>query len=110
VPVVRGFDINLPPGKVAPLRTPADRLHSMPGAVSGQPCRASMDTALAELYSRMDRKRYCLIGTGGVFDGAAAYRKIRLGASLVQFSPHWSILSSAQPAPTRAARRNTRRE
>jgi dihydroorotate dehydrogenase (fumarate)/dihydroorotate dehydrogenase len=84
VPFVRGFGINLPPGKPGALRTAASRLQSMPGAVSGLPCRKIMDRALSELYSRMDRKRFSLIGTGGVFDGASAYQKIRLGASLVQ--------------------------
>jgi dihydroorotate dehydrogenase len=33
----------------------------------------------------MDRKRYALIATGGVFSAADAFRKIRQGASLVQF-------------------------
>jgi dihydroorotate dehydrogenase (fumarate)/dihydroorotate dehydrogenase len=84
VPFVRGFGINLPPGKAVPLRTAADGLRLMPGAVSGLPCRTVMHRALADLYSRMDRKRYCLIGTGGVSDGASAYKEIRLGASLVQ--------------------------
>jgi dihydroorotate dehydrogenase len=32
----------------------------------------------------MDRKRYALVGAGGVFSAADAYAKIRLGASLVQ--------------------------
>jgi dihydroorotate dehydrogenase (fumarate)/dihydroorotate dehydrogenase len=39
---------------------------------------------LRELYRRMDRSRYRLIGSGGVFTAEDAYRKIRLGASLVQ--------------------------
>ena len=85
VPIIRGFGINMPPGKPAPLTTSAERLRSMPGGVSGQPCQEIMDRAGADLYRRMDRKRYAIIGTGGVFDAAAAYRKIRLGASLVQF-------------------------
>jgi dihydroorotate dehydrogenase (fumarate)/dihydroorotate dehydrogenase len=84
VPVVRGFGINLPPGKPAPLKTAGALLGKMPGAVSGLPCRDLMDGAGAELYRRMNRKRHCLIATGGVFDAAGAYRKIRLGASLVQ--------------------------
>ncbi len=84
VPIVRGFGVNLPPGKPLPLAVPAARLSAMPGAVSGRPCQEIMDRAGAELYRRMDRKRYVLIGTGGVSDAAAAYRKIRLGASLVQ--------------------------
>ena len=85
VPFVRGFGINLTPGKPVPLAISADRLRAMPGAVSGMPCQELMDRAGAELYRRMDRKRYRIIGTGGVFDAADAYRKIRLGASLVQF-------------------------
>ncbi len=32
----------------------------------------------------MDRERYVLIGTGGIFNAEDAYRKIRAGASLVQ--------------------------
>jgi dihydroorotate dehydrogenase (fumarate)/dihydroorotate dehydrogenase len=83
-PVVRGFGINLAPGKPVPLRLPNSRLQSMPGAVSGVPCRDLMDCAITELYERMDRRRYALIATGGVFSAADAYRKIRLGASLVQ--------------------------
>jgi len=83
-PVVRGFGINLAPGKPLPLRLPNSRLQSMPGAVSGVACRDIMDRAITELYERMDRRRYALIATGGVFSAADAYRKIRLGASLVQ--------------------------
>jgi dihydroorotate dehydrogenase len=32
----------------------------------------------------MDHDRYTIIGSGGVTSGADAYRKIRLGATLVQ--------------------------
>ena len=39
---------------------------------------------MAELYRRMDRDRYAVIGSGGVFTATDAYRMIRLGASLVQ--------------------------
>jgi dihydroorotate dehydrogenase (fumarate)/dihydroorotate dehydrogenase len=85
VPFVRGFGVNLPPGKPVPLAVSEDLLRAMPGAVSGLPCQELMDRAGAELYRRMDRKRYSIIGTGGVFDADSAYRKIRLGASLVQF-------------------------
>jgi dihydroorotate dehydrogenase (fumarate)/dihydroorotate dehydrogenase len=56
----------------------------MPGAVSGPAAAAAADRTLSELYRRMDRSRYHLIGSGGVFTGDDAYRKIRLGASLVQ--------------------------
>ena len=84
VPVVRGFGVNLPPGKPVPLAVSEDLLRAMPGAVSGLPCQELMDRAGAELYRRMDRKRYSIVGTGGIFDAASAYCKIRLGESLVQ--------------------------
>jgi dihydroorotate dehydrogenase len=81
---VSGFSVNLPPGKPAGLATPALKLAQMPGAVSGRPCAAAADRTIAELYRRMDQRRYRIIGSGGVFTAADAYRKIRLGASLVQ--------------------------
>ena len=72
-PFVSGFSVNLPPG---------DR-PGMPGAVSGPPSAAAAERTVAGLYRRMDR-RYAVIGSGGVFGAADAYRMIRLGASLVQ--------------------------
>lgn len=77
---VTGFSINLPAGKPDGLAAAAD----MPGAVAGAPAAAAADRTIRELYRRMDRTRYRIIGSGGVFDAADAYRKIRLGASLVQ--------------------------
>ena len=56
----------------------------MPGAVAGRPAAAAADATIRGPYRRMDRKRYRIIGSGGVFSAADAYRKIRLGASLVQ--------------------------
>jgi dihydroorotate dehydrogenase len=73
-PFVSGFSVNLPPGTRA----------GMPGAVSGPPSAAAAERTVAELYRRMDRDRYAVIGSGGVFTAADAYRMIRLGASLVQ--------------------------
>jgi dihydroorotate dehydrogenase (fumarate)/dihydroorotate dehydrogenase len=81
---VSGFSVNLPPGKPVGLSTPADALARMPGAVSGAPAAARADATIRDLYRRMDRARYRIIGSGGVFDADDAYRKIRLGASLVQ--------------------------
>jgi dihydroorotate dehydrogenase len=81
---VTGFSVNLPPGKPAGLATSASELAAMPGAVSGPIAAAAADRTLRELYRRMDRSRYRLIGSGGVFTAEDAYRKIRLGASLVQ--------------------------
>jgi dihydroorotate dehydrogenase (fumarate)/dihydroorotate dehydrogenase len=81
---VRGFIINLPPGKPPGLTTSPQALAHMPGAVSGKPCEAAMNHTIAELYSRMDRRRYVIVGTGGIFTAEDAYRKMRLGATLVQ--------------------------
>lgn len=83
-PLVSGFIFNLPPVKPAGLVTPRSVWESMPGAVSGRPVEAMMNAAIAELYGRMDRRRYRIIGVGGVFAAEQAYEKIRLGASLVQ--------------------------
>lgn len=81
---ISGFSTNLPPGKPAGLGTPAETLSLMPGAVSGKPCQAQALATVAGLYRRMDRRRYVLIGSGGVFTAADAYAFIRRGASLVQ--------------------------
>jgi dihydroorotate dehydrogenase (fumarate)/dihydroorotate dehydrogenase len=81
---VSGFAFNLPPGKPAGLKTAARSLEGMPGAVSGKPIEKFFNAAIGELYRRMDRRRYRIIGVGGVFHAEDAYLKIRLGASLVQ--------------------------
>lgn len=75
---VDGFAINLPAGK------PNGITSDLPGAVSGRPARTRADETIRALYNRMDRDRYAIIGSGGVFTAEDAYRKIRLGASLVQ--------------------------
>ncbi|MGM0485510.1 MAG: quinone-dependent dihydroorotate dehydrogenase [Planctomycetota bacterium] len=81
---VSGFMFNLPPGKPEQLATPRSVWESMPGAVSGAPSRAVLDRSLRELYQRMDRSRYRIMASGGVFSAEDAYEKIRFGASLVQ--------------------------
>lgn len=81
---VSGFSVNLPPGKPAGLATDAAQLARMPGAVSGRIAAAAADRTISELYRRIDRRRHRLIGSGGVFTAQDAYRKIRLGATLVQ--------------------------
>ena len=55
-----------------------------PGAVSGKPSEELLNRCIFEMYRRMDRPRYRILGMGGVFSAEDAYRKIRLGASLVQ--------------------------
>lgn len=81
---VSGFMFNLPPMKPDGMRTSAALLRDMPGAVSGPPSAALADLCLRAAFRRMDRKRHVLIGAGGVSTAEDAYRKIRLGASLVQ--------------------------
>lgn len=83
-PCVAGFVFNLPPGKAYPLRTPAAVVAAMPGTLCGPPARALADAAIRTFYGRMDRRRHAIIGSGGVSTADDAYRKIRLGASLVQ--------------------------
>ena len=82
--LVSGFVFNLPPGKPDNLVTPRHVVDAMPGAVSGKPVEAFLDKCIYEMYGRMDRNRYKILGSGGVFTAEDAYRKIQLGASLVQ--------------------------
>jgi dihydroorotate dehydrogenase len=86
-PFVAGFSINLPAGKPAQLRlsAPAERLERMPGAVGGRPVEQLINEILASLYGIVgSRSRYGLMAAGGIFTAPDAYRKIRLGASVVQ--------------------------
>ncbi len=81
---ISGFMFNLPPVKPDGLRTPERIWRAMPGAVSGPPAAALAQDCIRETYRRMDRKRYAIIGAGGIGTGAEAYAMIRAGASLVQ--------------------------
>ena len=81
---VSGFMFNLPPVKPEGMRTPEPVWRDLPGAVSGPPAAPLADFCIRETFRRMDRKRHVLIGAGGVSSAEDAYKKIRLGASLVQ--------------------------
>jgi len=81
---ISGFIFNLPPGLGGPLRSGPERLAAMRGAVSGKPVAALINDRVRELYARMDKRRYRIIAAGGVFTAEDAFRKIQLGASLVQ--------------------------
>ena len=86
-PFVAGFAINLPAGKPEALRlsAPPQRLERMPGAVGGRPVEGLVNEVLGLLYGITGGGgRFGLIAAGGVFTAEDAYRKIRLGASLVQ--------------------------
>jgi dihydroorotate dehydrogenase len=58
------------------------------GGLSGLPVRTMADAALAHLYRQCPRDMI-LIGVGGILDGDDAYRKITLGAHLVQIYTGW---------------------
>lgn len=83
---IKGFCFNLPPGKPDTLQfsTARETFAHQPGAVAGKPVEALINRCIAGLYARMDRSKYAIIGTGGVFTAEDAFRKIQLGAHLVQ--------------------------
>ncbi|MEJ5170640.1 MAG: quinone-dependent dihydroorotate dehydrogenase [Fimbriimonadales bacterium] len=58
------------------------------GGLSGKPLQPLADAALARL-ARGAAGRLALIGVGGVFDADDAWRKIALGAHLVQLYTGW---------------------
>lgn len=58
------------------------------GGLSGRPVREMADRALAHLYKACP-KDMILIGVGGILNGDDAYRKITLGAHLVQLYTGW---------------------
>jgi len=82
--VVSGFAFNLTSEKPQNLAAPRQLWENRRGAVSGKPIEAMINEAIYNLHSRIDRKRYQIIGAGGIFCAEDAYLKIRLGASLVQ--------------------------
>lgn len=53
------------------------------GGISGKPVTSLSDNMIAYIY-RKTQGRYSIIGVGGIFSAQDAYRKIKLGASLVQ--------------------------
>ena len=81
---VKGFIFNLPPGTNYPLKSPAHLLASLPGTLCGRPVQSLIDETVRFWYGRIDRQRHSIIGVGGISSARDAYRKIRLGASLVQ--------------------------
>jgi dihydroorotate dehydrogenase len=86
-PFVAGFSINLPAGKPAELNLKMSRadFEKLPGAVSGRPVASMLDSNFQLLHQVIGpASRFKLIAAGGVFSAEDAYRKIRLGASLVQ--------------------------
>ena len=81
---VKGFVFNLPRARDYRLQTPSAALDQMPGAIAGPHTRALFDAALRTWFPFVQGTRFILVGSGGIFSAEDAYRKIRLGASLVQ--------------------------
>lgn len=65
-------------------RTGLDVPESWKGGLSGGPCRDENDRLIAQVYKEYG-DRFIISGIGGVFTPEDAYRKIRNGASLIQF-------------------------
>jgi dihydroorotate dehydrogenase len=53
------------------------------GGLSGKPVQELSDTIIKHIYKR-EKDRFVIIGCGGIFNAEDAYKKIRLGASLLQ--------------------------
>jgi dihydroorotate dehydrogenase len=53
-------------------------------SVARKPFAPLADECIRQTCRRTDRKRCQIVGSGGVFTPEDAYRKIKLGASLVQ--------------------------
>ena len=84
-PFVKGIGFYTFPADLAThLKTPALERARMRGSFSGPANRQASEEAVRQWYARIDRARLALIGVGGIFSAADAYRSIRLGASLVQ--------------------------
>jgi dihydroorotate dehydrogenase len=86
-PFVAGFAINLPAGKPPDLNltSPRDALERMPGAVGGPPVEEYVNAILATLSEIVGPDgRHVLMAAGGVSTAEDAYRKLRLGATVVQ--------------------------
>ncbi len=54
-----------------------------PGGISGKPTTELVNTLIQKTYLEF-KNRFVLVGVGGVFNANDAYKKIRLGATLVQ--------------------------
>ena len=75
---------NLQKNRNAPGVIPEESAKYPVGHLSGMPTRKDSDR-LTRLAYRKTQGRIAIIGCGGIFNAEDAYRKIRLGASLVQF-------------------------
>ena len=83
-PFIKGFILNTEaPKPYLGLNTPEAVLRTMPGTLCGPIRRKPVDEAVVAWYRRIDRTRHVVIAAGGISSAEDAYRRIRLGASLV---------------------------
>lgn len=61
------------------------KFNGLKGNFSGLPTRENSDGLIGSIYQKFGRD-CVLVGCGGIFTAADAYRKIKLGASLVQMA------------------------
>lgn len=81
---VQGICIgNLQKNRRYPLLVQKEVAKFQKGNFSGKPCAQRSDELIRLAYTYIGKK-LTIIGCGGVFSGHDAYKKIRLGASLVQ--------------------------
>ena len=77
-----------PKGPPPTMRTPKPVYDRMLGSMTGPHTRGHGDEITRFWYSRLRERgatgRYVVISAGGIFSAEDAYRRIRLGASLVQ--------------------------
>lgn len=74
---------NLPKNKDNPALVPSEANRYSGGAFSGKPAEKRSNELIALAYKEYG-KRLTIIGCGGIFNAENAYKKIRLGASLLQ--------------------------
>lgn len=74
---------NLEKNRKNPALVPEEVAKFSVGNWSGLPCRGRSDELIGLVYKNFG-SRIRIIGCGGIFSAADAYRKIKLGASLVQ--------------------------
>jgi dihydroorotate dehydrogenase len=81
---VKGFVPNTSKGPPQAMKTPRAVFDRMRGSMTGPHTRENADETMRFWYSRIDPARFALVSAGGIFSAEDAYRRIRLGASLVE--------------------------
>lgn len=66
----------------------SNHLKDEAGGVSGKPVQSQSDQVLRWIAQKVDQK-IPIIGVGGIFNAEDAYRKIKLGANLVEVYTGW---------------------